>query len=244
MTKVIVQHRSNTLPAPAVVKTRRLLHVGWFAAAAAIAFAIPNVFSTRLGLSNDLYYLIYFAFVGALLAGYVTVLGVDLGTLLRRSWGASLLLGVPIAGLVVAFVWSRPATPVPTGPYLAFEVLWRGVAYGMVDALLLTAFPGMVAFGVLGENLRGVRNRVAYIGLALFLSIVMTTTYHLGYAQFREQGVQQPVTGNVMISIPMLATANPAGSFLAHAAMHVAAVTHSYETELFLPPQTMVAPRE
>jgi len=36
----------------------------------------------------------------------------------------------------------------------------------------------------------------------------------------------------------MLATANPVGSIAAHISMHVTAVTHSYETNVFLPPQT------
>jgi hypothetical protein len=36
----------------------------------------------------------------------------------------------------------------------------------------------------------------------------------------------------------MLATVNPIGSIGAHISMHVTAVTHSYETTIFLPPQT------
>ena len=35
----------------------------------------------------------------------------------------------------------------------------------------------------------------------------------------------------------MLATANPIGSVVAHAAMHTTAVAHSYETDVFLPPE-------
>lgn len=54
----------------------------------------------------------------------------------------------------------------------------------------------------------------------------------------REDGVGQPLTGNAIISVPMLVTANPVGSVVAHASMHVAAEAHSHETEVFLPPQT------
>jgi hypothetical protein len=35
----------------------------------------------------------------------------------------------------------------------------------------------------------------------------------------------------------MLLTLNPVGSIVAHSSMHVAAETHSHETDLFLPPQ-------
>jgi hypothetical protein len=69
---------------------------------------------------------------------------------------------------------------------------------------------------------------------------IITATYHLGYEQFREDGVAGPETGNTIISLPAIVTANPAGAVVAHAAMHVTAVTHAYETDLYLPPQTFV----
>jgi hypothetical protein len=207
-------------------------------AIAVLAFAIPAIFSTHLGLPHDLYYLIYVAFVIGALATYVRYVGTDVQAVLRRSWPLSLALGLAIMAFQVPFILGRPATPGPEGPYLTFEVLWRGVVYGAVDALLLSAFPGMVAFGVLQGNLQGVARRAGYFGLALLLSMIITATYHLGYAQYREQGLQQPETGNVILLIPTLVTANPIGSIVAHSAMHVAAVTHVYETDVFLPPQT------
>jgi hypothetical protein len=46
------------------------------------------------------------------------------------------------------------------------------------------------------------------------------------------------VTGNVLISIPTLATANPVGSVVAHVSQHITAVTHAYESRIFNPPVT------
>lgn len=68
--------------------------------------------------------------------------------------------------------------------------------------------------------------------------VTITAVYHLGYEQYREDGVGAPETGNTIISMPMLLTANPLGSVAAHASMHVAAVAHAYETEVRLPPAT------
>jgi hypothetical protein len=73
---------------------------------------------------------------------------------------------------------------------------------------------------------------------ALALTVVITGVYHLGYEQFREDGIAGPEIGNTIISLPLATTANPAGSILVHASMHLAADIHSYETNLFLPPQT------
>jgi hypothetical protein len=68
--------------------------------------------------------------------------------------------------------------------------------------------------------------------------MIVTATYHLGYPQYRQDGLGRPETGNVLISIPAFATANPVGSFVAHASQHIAAVTHAYESRIFNPPVT------
>jgi hypothetical protein len=70
------------------------------------------------------------------------------------------------------------------------------------------------------------------------LVLVITGAYHLGYEQFREDGIGPPEIGNTIISVPMLATGNPLGSIAAHASMHVTADIHAYETDVFLPPET------
>ena len=44
------------------------------------------------------------------------------------------------------------------------------------------------------------------------------------------------MAGDLIWSAPVLATLNPIGAPVAHAGLHVAAVTHSYDTDLFLPP--------
>jgi hypothetical protein len=70
------------------------------------------------------------------------------------------------------------------------------------------------------------------------LVLLVTATYHLGYPQYRQDGLSRPETGNVLISIPAFATANPVGSLVVHVSQHVAAVTHAYESRIFNPPVT------
>jgi hypothetical protein len=65
--------------------------------------------------------------------------------------------------------------------------------------------------------------------------LVVTTAYHFGYADFRSRKIIQPNIGNTLISVPRLVTANPIGSPITHAVMHIAAVIHSPKTDLFLP---------
>jgi hypothetical protein len=230
--------RGETTIVPAAVPGQ-LVHLAWYAAGAVVAFAVPFLFSSVLDLQHDLYYLVYFLVIGTFLGAYVARTKTDVAAAFRRSWRLSLVLGVVAATFVVVNVLNREeATPRPDGVYFGFEVLWRGLAYGVVDALLLTAFPVLVAYGLLNGKVAGVARRVGFALVALVLTMVITATYHLGYEQFREDGVAAPETGNVIISLPAVVTTNPLGSVVAHAAMHVAATTHAYETDVFLPPQT------
>jgi hypothetical protein len=199
---------------------------------------VPYLGISVLGLQHDVYYLLYFGVTLGLLGTWAAVEHVDVAGAFRRQWPWSIGLGVAVAAFVVANVMSQDATARPGGAYLGFELLWRGVGYGVVDALLLTAFPCLIAYRILHGRIAGVRGRARYTALALPLVVLITATYHLGYPQYREDGVKQPEIGNTLISIPAFATANPAGSLVAHVSMHVAAVLHSYETPTFLPPES------
>lgn len=214
------------------------VHLVWFAAGSAIGFLTPFFFSGVLELNHDLYYGIYFAIALAFLATYAVSTRLDVGKLFSTGWRWSLVIGVPATAFVVGNVLTRDSTPGPSGVYAVFEVLWRGIGYGVVDALLLTAFPAAVAFSILAGKVSGLRRRLMFVAIMLPLVLFITGAYHLGYEQFREDGIGPPEIGNTIISAPTLAAVSPAGSIVAHASMHVAADIHSYETDVFLPPQT------
>ena len=71
---------------------------------------------------------------------------------------------------------------------------------------------------------------------ALLASLAMATVYHLGYRDFRSPLLVRPVAADLLWSVPTLVTLNPIGAPIAHAGMHVTAVLHSHDTQVFLPP--------
>ena len=125
-----------------------------------------------------------------------------------------------------------------------------------VRQLVWFALVCIVAFFIpyLGISVLDMQHDVFYLGyfavtIALLASyvrvehvnaaeIIVTATYHIGYPQYRQDGLSRPETGNVLISIPTFATANPVGSIVAHISQHIAAVTHAYESRIFNPPVT------
>lgn len=226
-------------PRPAFALGTEVRQLTWFAAGAAVGFLVPFVFSSTLDINHDLYYGIYFLSVALFLVAYARATNLDVVGLFARNWRWSLGLGVVATVAVVAAVLNREdSTPGPGGAYLVFSVVWRGLLYGAVDALLLSAFPVAVAYALLGRRLDGLARKAAFGGISLALVMVITATYHLGYEQFREDGVGAPETGNLIISAPAILSANPLGSVVAHAGMHITADLHAYETGTYLPPQT------
>jgi hypothetical protein len=214
-------------------------HLVWFSVVCVVAFLIPYLGASVLDLQHDLFYLVYFAVTIALVATYARVENVDVAEIFRRRWRWSLGVGVALAAFLVFNVFNASdATPRPQGAYFVFELLWRGVGYGMIDTLLLTIFPCFVAYKLLRGHVDGLKGKLRFTALMLPLVILITASYHSGYPQYRHDGLSRPETGNVLISIPTFATANPVGSVVAHVSQHITAVTHAYESRIFNPPVT------
>jgi hypothetical protein len=215
-----------------------VVQLRWFAAAVVVGFAVPFIGSSVLGLQHDLYLGVYFAAVLGLCAAYAAATRLEVRATFTRHWWLGVALGVLFGVALVRNVLSEEATPRPHGAYYVFELIWRGGIYGVIDAMLLTVLPCLVVYRALGGRLSSWRQRLTYFVVSLVLVVTITAVYHLGFAQYRDDGVRAPETGNVIISMPMLLSTNPIGSIADHAAMHISAVAHSYETEVRLPPPT------
>jgi hypothetical protein len=199
-------------------------------------FGASFLFGDLITLPLDLYYLIYFVIIISFFTIYIKTTQLNMREWFSRRliWG--ILLGLVFGALMVQNVLSRPATEKFTGPYLAWLIFWRGLIYGAIDGLLLSAFPWMVTWRAFEVEKKPLGKKIALGFLAWLFILVFTTAYHLGYTDFRSKKIIQPNIGNTIISIPTLVSANPIGSPITHAIMHITAIIHSPKTELFLPP--------
>jgi hypothetical protein len=215
------------------------VHWLWLAGGYALAFLVPFVLADQLGLPRDLYYGLYALAVAAFFVAWARSTEQSIGALVRRRWPLAVALGLLVAAVLsVMVVRTDDATARPDGLELAGAVLWRGVVYGATDGLLLSAFPILAVFAAFaGSRLRASLPGTLLVGaLALAASVAMAAVYHAGYAEFRSEKITKPVAGDVAWSLPTLVTLNPVGAPIAHVGLHVSAVLHSYETDVFLPP--------
>ena len=206
----------------------------WFGAGALIALVIPLVGADLLELHHDLYLLVYFTIAGTFLASFAAHQHVDWRAWLRTRTSWSIGAGALVAFGIVGKVLSDPSMEHPSGAFFWFELAWRGVLYGTMDALLLFVFPAAVAYLLLRDGQR--RHQLRFAALSLLLSLGITATYHLGYPQFRGGDLVQPEIGAVVAWVPTALTGNPIGAVVVHDAYHVAANVHAYGSEVYLPP--------
>jgi hypothetical protein len=211
----------------------------WLAGGLTLGFAVPFVFADTLDLPRDLYYGVYVVSVTLFFFAWARSTEQPLAEMVRRRWALATVLGLAAAGLLSLVVLrTQDATSRPDGLTLVGAVIWRGIVYGAADGLLLSAFPILAVFAVFAGTRARQRlgGKIAIGFAALLASLLMTGVYHAGYSDFRSGKVRQPVAGDVVWSAPTLLTLNPIGAPIAHAGMHTAAVLHSYDTDVFLPP--------
>ena len=214
-------------------------NLAWLLGGLAMGFLVPFVFADILGLQRDLYYAVYATAVASFFVAWSRATDQDLGRMFRRRLGLAVVLGVIVAGLMASIaIGAEDATSRPGGLRFVGAVLWRGVVYGAADGLLLSAFPILAVFAAFaGTRLRRHwGGKIAIGAVAMVASLAMTAAYHAGYSQFRSADMRSPVVGDLVWSAPTLLTLNPVGAPIAHVGLHTAAVVHSYDTDLFLPP--------
>lgn len=213
-------------------------HLGWIIAAGLLGFAISMIFARILRLPRNLYLIPYIGIAGLFFYAYVRWSTLSISELIWRNWVWGLVGAIVLTLFTVKNVLSQPISPRSSGLPLILDLLWSGVAYGSMDALLLTVLPVFAAwqaFTLLNwtSNLPG---KILVGAIALLASVLVTAAYHFGYPEYRSAGMVGPVIGNTTMTLGYLLTNNPLAAILSHIAMHIAAVLHGPASVMQLPP--------
>lgn len=211
----------------------------WLAGGLVLAFALPFLFTDVIDTPRDLYYAVYAGAVFAFVGVWARQTQQPVAALVARRWRWAVPLGAVAAALLTLIVLREPSTPHPHGLGFAAAIVWRGVVYGAADGLILSVFPILAVFALFASTPLRERSKAAVAAiaaLALAVSLLFTAVYHAGYPDFRGGKLGKPLTGDLVWSAPTLVTLSPLGAPLAHVGLHVSAVVHSYQTDLFLPP--------
>jgi hypothetical protein len=212
----------------------------WILAAALLGFIISAVFSDRFRWSRRVFLIPYILFTGTFTILFLRSVVIDIPELLVHNWAYGLIAGVLVGAFLVRNVWTQPASRQTTGPLLAWDIIWVGLAYGITDGVFLNVLPVLaIQSGVQGTYWQRLWPGGLLVGLgALLASLLVTLAYHAGYREFRNSSMRLVLFGNGLITLAYLLSGNPLGALVSHGLMHVAAVLHGPETTLQLPPHS------
>ena len=233
---------STDLPAvrniDAPARATGLGHLEWVAGLAILGFMVPAVFVGILQLPRSLYLVFYFGLLGAFLYGYVRWSALDVRKRVAEHWIWGLVVGVLLSVFTVNTVLIQPGSPAPGGLELGFDLVWLGLIYGIMDALVLSVMPVYATWQAL--TLRGWTRRwpvrIATGVVDVLASMLVIALYHLGYPECRGPQVLIIIVGVAMQSLAYLLARNPLTPLIGHAAMHIAAVLYGLNTVSQLPP--------
>jgi D-alanyl-D-alanine carboxypeptidase len=238
MTIAARSHARRALLARPVGAVARHRQWYWLGAGLVLFFLVPFLFTDSIVVDRDVYYAIYIGTVFSFTGLWLRFATESPRRVLTRNWRAGVGLGALFVVPMVVIVLQADSTSRPAGLDLVGPLLWRGVLYGLADGLILSAFPILAVFAAFAGTRALVRwrGKAAVGALALAVSMLFTAAYHLGYSDFRGEKVRKPLAGDAIWSLPTLVTLSPLGAPIAHAGLHVSAVVHSYDTDVFLPP--------
>jgi hypothetical protein len=210
----------------------------WILFASLLGFSVAAIFSGLLKLNRNIYLLFYVPLVLCLFILFILSNKINILDILTHNWYWGLLGAILAAAFVIKNVFSQPSSPRNKGLALLSDILWPGIVYGLMDSLLLSVLPILSVQSALTNSFWHDRwmGRIALGLLALLASFFVTTSYHLGYQEFRGKKVIWPNVGNGILSLAYFLTMNPLAAILPHIGMHVAAMIHGKDTTGQVPP--------
>ena len=140
---------------------------------------------------------------------------------------------------LVRNVFSQPASTSSQGASLVWNIIWLGIVYGALDALLLSVLPVLATWQAFSgfSWTHALGGKIVVAVIALIASLLVTVVYHLGYPEYRVAGgVMGPSIGNTVMSLGYVLANNPITAVFSHIAMHIAGVLHGPASVMQLPP--------
>lgn len=211
----------------------------WILLAALIGFIISYVGAGLLHLPRNLFLIPYGLLVTLFFYTFLRWSNLSIANLLRHNWYWGLVGALLAGAFTVRNILSQPASARSEGLTLVFEILWVGIAYGLMDALLLSVIPFLATWkglSTLGWT-TSLPGKIIVGGIAILASLFVTIIYHLGYPEIRVVGgLTGPVIGNGAMTLSYVLTNNPLSAAFSHIAMHIAGVLRGPASVIQLPP--------
>ena len=199
----------------------------WLVALPAVAFAVAWLSGTRLRMRRGSYVALLFAVTGAIAAGYLAWLDVDVTDVVVRRWGWGVFAGVLIAGLLIGPARRQPVDHPLAGRARVAAIGWEGVVYGAAEGVLLSALPPFMTWQMIhAAGWGGVGGAVGRWTLPVVAGAGVIVIHHLGYWSCRNR-ILVPITVALsLLSLGFLVTGSWLAPVIAHVGLHAVLIVH------------------
>jgi hypothetical protein len=214
------------------------ISVLWLIGASMLGFGVSAVFSGWLKLSRQLFLIPYVALSSLVLFVFLYKNPIANKEFWLHNWYWGLIASIIAGAFLIKNVFSQPSSQNKKGILLYVDLIWFGLAYGIIDGLLLNVMPVVAVLNIFSETnlMENIPGQIL-IGISTLLtSLFVTLLYHLGYPEFRNKSILFVLLGNTIITLTFILSGNPLAAVLTHTIMHVAAVFRGPETTIQLPP--------
>jgi hypothetical protein len=215
-----------------------LLAFAWVLAAGFLGLITSGIFSGLMKIQRRKFLIPYVILAGIFAISFFYLNSINLIDFLLANWYYGIIAGVIVGAILARNILSQPSSSTPSDRNLTLDILWLGIIYGIIDALLLNVIPVIAIWN--GFEQASFLSTWVWQLLALVLglgaSLLVTLLYHIGYKEFRNRSVGLVLMGNTIITLAFLFSTNPIGAILSHTFMHIAAVIKGPETTIQLPP--------
>lgn len=218
--------------------------VAAFAIVAFLAFLVTWIVTDLLEVPRPPYVAILTVVTLGLGAGYLAWSGTALVDLVTKNLGWAVVAGFAAGGLMAPGLRRLPHGVPPEGRSRVRALVWEGVVYGTVEALLLATLPVLALWQSLGAAGR-TGSTWADLGsgaVAIVGALIVIAVHHLGYREFRGPHARAKLAGALLAcgiqALAFLVTGNLLAPVIAHIVLHAQMVLGGIE----MPPSERVRP--
>ncbi len=189
-----------------------------------MVFGLPYLSLNLLKINIDIYYLIFLAFAVAFLWLYRRFSGLKIRASLKSGWALGIILALFVGSTLVSAGMTESSALTRSYQNIDIDItviLWRGIIYGLISGILVSAFPFIATWRALAGTNPG-NLRKAGVILTAALAIILTSfSYSVGMAGFNMDKIEKQVEINIIAGLPTLISGNPMASPLAGVFLHV-----------------------
>lgn len=197
-------------------------HIFWVLWACAFVFAIPYVSLFLLKINNDLFYLLFLVTGILFLWFYKKRSNLKIKPALKSGWalGVILALFIGLSFISIKMTDYSDLTLTLRNNGL-FTIFWRGIVYGLISGLLISAFPFIAVWRAIAGSNPGNLRKIGAIAVALVSIVFVSFSFSAGISGFDKDKISYNTKMNIIAGLPTLLSGNPLASPIAGAFLRV-----------------------